>query len=186
MSSPRHLQDNTILGAGPASRPPSRATQSAFTNETYEATAAAANSTDQGNGTPITFKPKQDVNWPVPHIIVNYQGRRYAWGRSTLRRAGPKQCYEWFSKAYCTGGFQEQKQFQEKALLMASLFYTHGCGDDGLVILQSVGWEEVIENVMEIYISVPEYKPHNDNVAHRLSFNSDFGVAVARSVSPMV
>lgn len=52
--SPRHLQDNSILGASPASRPPSRATQRAFTNETYEATAAAASSTDQGNGTPIS------------------------------------------------------------------------------------------------------------------------------------
>jgi hypothetical protein len=58
-------------------------------------------------------------------------------------------------------------KFQEKALIRASLYHTHGCGDEGLVILQSVGWEEVLQNVMEIYITPPASESYAEVLATR-------------------
>lgn len=39
--------------------------------------------------------------------------------------------------------------------LLASLYHTHNCGDEGFVTLQRVGWDAILENVMEIIIVSP-------------------------------
>ena len=47
------------------------------------------------------------------------------------------------------------QEFETNLRLKASLYYTHGSGDDDLVILHPVGWEEVLQNVKEIYVIPP-------------------------------
>ena len=47
------------------------------------------------------------------------------------------------------------QEFEANLRLKASLYYTHGSGDDDLVILHPVGWEEVLQNVKEIYVIPP-------------------------------
>ena len=38
----------------------------------------------------LDVEPRRKCPWPVPHIIVDYQGVKYAWGRTTLQKVGAK------------------------------------------------------------------------------------------------
>lgn len=120
--------------------------------------------------------------WPVPHIMVTYEGSSTAWGRDALRRAGglvskyshikykywPHQFIHVQSSrdAFCKGNCwslardgPNWKKFVKKnanKLRMSARFRTtNGTGlDEGFVPLQTVGWAELLQNVVEIRLTL--------------------------------
>ncbi|KAI0338218.1 hypothetical protein BDW22DRAFT_1363091 [Trametopsis cervina] len=105
-----------------------------------------------------TIKARVIVNWPVPHIIVSFNGASSAWGRLDLQLRGYKKTRKDFCKSFLYNpaihGKSSRKFVNEiapKVRIYAKFYNKYGYGlDEDWILLQPVGWFHMVANVVEM------------------------------------
>ncbi|KAI0744310.1 hypothetical protein C8Q80DRAFT_1338337 [Daedaleopsis nitida] len=88
--------------------------------------------------------------WPVPQVIIYYRDMKIAWGREAIAALGKTPGVA-FTNAHYEGSL-----FARNALLFGVFYHTFGKDDSGPVMLGSLGWAELIQNVARIELIYDE------------------------------
>ncbi|EJF65598.1 hypothetical protein DICSQDRAFT_152743 [Dichomitus squalens LYAD-421 SS1] len=111
----------------------------------------------------------QVVEWPVPQFMVYCKKTKFAVGRkglSDIGYMGFKQTVYTFTIWDRPGIFSQSeidRAFEKSAFAGRSLFYgifhsIHGKSDVGPVLLGSVGWADMVQNLVSIHVSYEDPK----------------------------
>ncbi|EJF65601.1 hypothetical protein DICSQDRAFT_166604 [Dichomitus squalens LYAD-421 SS1] len=96
-------------------------------------------------------RPDSVGHWPVPHVMVYYREIKIAWGRDaiaqmTKQASRTKICL----RVAFDNSHYEGSSFARNAVLFGTFYHTTGKDDWGPVMLGSLGWSEMIQNVVRI------------------------------------
>ncbi|TBU24364.1 hypothetical protein BD309DRAFT_27712 [Dichomitus squalens] len=99
-------------------------------------------------------------HWPVPHVMVYYREIKIAWGRDAIAQMTKQDFMKWLFVSFVwsppepgvafDNSHYEGSSFARNAVLFGTFYHTTGKDDWGPVMLGSLGWSEMIQNVVRI------------------------------------